>query len=330
MNLIRNFFSSIIGSLLTLTLGFLIITFSITLVIFDSKFILSTFEKNNTYEVLATEVIPKVLVFAIAQQAEEQNPDQSVAEKLTQKLDKTTFEKLSPDLKKIFENSYAFVVGEKEQFEVRLELQSYLPTLQENLSAAVSSLQTEGQLQGLNVEELTANLQEANQASLLITQDKIEVSGIKELNTTQNQDQNDKSFLRQARLALQRIKESQSILIVTTVLLAVILFATRLPHFLSGFKWIASTGISATFLPLIFGFLALITKPVGMVSGFLKEQEGVATFSSAVDLISKNLETITNKIFVNILTISLTLMAVSIALYILVFFLQKRQTKAQT
>ena len=322
MNLIRNFFSTVIGSLLALVLGLLIVLYSISSVLFDSKFILNTLEKNNTYKVLASELIPKVLVFALTQRFEEQSPDQSIADKLAQRLDKTTFEKLTPDLKKLFESSYYFVVSEKEQFEVRLELKNYLPTLQQNLTAAVSSLQTEGQLPGLDVAELNTNLQEAGEASLYITQDKIEVSGLKDLNTNQNQ--NNKSFLRQARLVLQRVKETQSLLVVAMLLLAVVLFATRLPHFLSGAKWLATTTISAAFLPLVLGFLLLVTKPMGLVARFLKEQESVANFSPAVDLVTNNLQTIAEKIFLNILTISAALIIAAVLVHILVFFLNQK------
>lgn len=330
MNFIRNFFSSIVGSILTIILGLLIILYSFSMVVFDSNFILGTLEKNNTYKVIAGDVIPKFLVFAMTQKSEQQSSDQNIAKDIYQKLDKTTFDQLSPDFKKIVENSYDFVVGKQDQFEVRLQLKDYLPSFQQNLNSAVTSLQKEGQLQEFNLDETNANLNQADQASILITQDKIEVTGIKDLETNQNTNQNDNSVLRNARSALERVRQTQSLLIIAAIFLAVVLFATRLPHFLSGIKWLASTGISAAFLPLIFGFLGLVFKPVGMISGFLKEQQSVADFSTAIDLISKNLETIINKIFVNILTISSILMVSSIALFVIVFFLQQRQAKHPT
>lgn len=322
MNLVRNLFSSLISAVLVLALGVLIFVFSILSVVQNRDFILSTLEKNNTYKILATEIVPKVLVFALTQRFVEQNPDQNIADKLAQKLDKTTFENLSADLKKIVEDSYSFAILEKEQFEVRLELKNYLPSLQQNLTTAVASLQTEGQLQGLDTAELNAGLAEANQASIYITQDKIEVSGLKELDS--REEPNKESFLRQARVVLERINQTQSLLIIATLVLALALFATRLPHFLSGLKWLATTIISAAFFPLILGFLLLIIKPVDLVSRFLKEQESVANFSAAVDLVSANLQTITEKVFFNVLIVSGSLILLAITLHIVVFFLTPR------
>ncbi len=327
MNFIRNFFSTIAGSLLTLTLGLLIIAFSISLVLFDSKFVLGTLEKNNTYKVVATEIVPKILIYALTQRFEEQAPDQGIANKLAQKLDKSTFENLSGDLKKIVENSYFFVIGEKEQFEVRLELKDYIPNLQQNLTSAVASLQAEGQLQDFNIAELNTNLQDASNASIHISQDKVEVTGLKELESKQNPEKNDKSFLRQARANAERIKQAQALLLVATVVLAVFLFVTRVPHFLSGFKWLANTLISSAIFPLVLGILLLLIKPVGIVTRFLNEQEDIANFQAAVALVSVNLEAITQKIFLNILVISACLIALAIVLHVLIFFLNKRNHK---
>lgn len=327
MNFIRNSFSSLAGFFLTFALGSLIVIFSTTLVLLDSRVVLSTIEKNNTYSIVATEIVPKVLTYALTQRFEEQLPDQKIADKISSKLDKSTFEGLAVDLKKIIENSYLFVIGETEQFEVRLELKNYIPNLQQNLTTAVESLQAEGQLQGLDPNQLNSDLQEANQASIYITQDRIEVTGLQEINTSQGEGQNKESALRKWREAVIRLKETQALLMIVTAVLAIVLFATRLPHFLSGFKWIATTMLSAAFFPLVLSILLIIFKPVNLISRFLKEQESVANFGSAVDLFSVNLQVILEKIFLNILTISAVLIVSAILIHILVFFLSKR-TKA--
>lgn len=324
MNILRNFFSTIIASVLTIILGLLIISYSITLVLFDSKSFLATLEKNNTYKSISQDILPNFLVYAMSQRFQEANPDQNIAQKISDKLDKKAFANLEPDLKNIVENSYSYAISEKDRFEVRIELKNYIPSLQQNLTSAITSLQTEGQLQGIDIGDLTTQLQEANQASIYITQDKIEVSGLKEITTENKNDSSDKPFLKQAREALIRLKQSQSILVLGAIVLLVLLFVTRIPHTLSGLKWISTTFVSASILPLIGGFLLFLIKPVGLISNFIKDQEGIANFSSAVDLLTINLQAITEKIFLNVVIISASLLGAGIILYIAVFILQKR------
>lgn len=324
MNLLRNFFSTILGSLLILILGFLIIVFSITTVLFDNKFILGTIEKNNTYKIVSTEIIPQVLSYALTQRFQEAAPNQNIANKVTAKLDKTAFEKLTPELQKIVESSYSFIIGEIENFEVRIDLKNYIPALDANLTSAITSLQAEGQLQGINLQEISDSLKEGTNASLYVTGDKIEISGLKEISAAQNESSQEKSTLRQTREVLERVKQTQGLLILAAIILAVLLFTSRIPHWLSGLKWISTTTLSAAFFPLVASFLLLLLKPVGIVSKFLKEQNEVANFSLAVDLISKNLEVILDKIFLTILTFSGILVATAVVLYVIVFFLTRR------
>lgn len=324
MNFVRNFFSAIFGSLLILSLGILIVVYSITSVFFDEEFILGTLQKNNTYDKVAQEVVPTFLTYALTQRFQEENPDQQVAEKISARLDKKIFEQLAPDLQKIFESSYSFVTGDIDSFEVRIELKNYTPQLEAGLNSAISSLQAEGQVGNIDLSELSTDLQQGSNASLYITQDKLEVTGLQELNTQTAQNTPEESFLRQGREALVRLLQAQSLLLVATVVLTILLFLTRIPHFLSGFKWLATTSISAAFFPLILSFLLFVTKPVGIISRFLRDQDEVANFSTVVDLFDQNLSVISEKVFLNILMFSGMLMIFGIGLYILVFFLSKR------
>lgn len=329
MNLVRNFFSSIIGSLLVFVIGALIVLFSITLVLFDQNFVLGTLAKNDTYHKFATEVVPKFLVVATTQRYQTEATDQSLSESLSERIDTSAFGNLEPDLKSIVENSYSFVLGEKDGFEVQIELRNYLPSLQQNIDNALSSLQSEGKFQGISLEEIGEGVEGAENASLRITQDNIEVIGLNELNTETQVSNKEDSPLRNFREIIGKIRETQTLLIVISIILVVILFLTRLPHFLSGFKWIASTAVSASLLPLVLGFLLLLFKPVDLITRFIKEQESVATFSTAVDVISKNLLDITNKIFMDIVLISGAILIFGIFSYLLVFFLSKKSKPAQ-
>lgn len=321
MNIIRNFFSASVASLITIILGLLILSFSITSVIFDTKFVLSTIEKNNTYKVVVKDILPMSLVYALSQRFEEANPDQAIAQKITDKLDKSTFSNLEPDIKKIVEDSYSFVIGEKDKFEVRIELKKYIRPLQQNLVSAVTSLQNEGQLQGLDSNQLSADLQEANEASIYLTQDKIEVSGLKEINQeANNKTREEGSFLTETRLALERLRQTQSLLIAATIILFLSLFLTRIPHWLTGIKWISTTLISGSAFPLVVSLLLFFVKPVGLISNFLKKQESFMTFSSAVNLMTVNLGEITEKIFFNAAIISAGLLGLGIILYLVISF----------
>lgn len=328
MNFLRNFLSTIFSSLLVLVVGFLIIIVSITSVVFDQKFILGTLEKNNTYKVLSTEIIPQVLTYALTSEFQQEVPDQNIADQITSEMDKSAFEQLSPELQKVVESSYSFVIGETDNFAVQIQFGKYIPVLQTNLENAVSNLQSKGQIQGFDIKEVTDNLQEGKDASILITAEKIEVTGLQELNQNQQPSADmKKSILYQLRDTLEKIRQTQTLLIVAAVFLYILLFLSRIPHFLSGLKWVSTTTLSAAIFPLVVGFLLFVIKPVGIITKFIKEQDGVGNFSVAVDLASKNLEVITEKIFLNILTFSGVLTATAALLYVAVFFLTRAKNR---
>lgn len=360
LNFFRNAFSSLISFALVPSIIALLLIISFTGVYLDKATFISTLKNNNTFSKISSDIIPPLLV-NLGNKEGQANIPEEVTTKIVKNIDKT---KLSKDLELLVSNAHDYVTGKTENFNTRIEIGSYIDSIETNLkpeftnyldslpTCSETQLQelsneegpnslscrpknqtTEQILENLGVNQLTQQLSENSPKALVVTETEVktdpEIIKLDEIN--QKKDAN-KSSLQNLRTIVKNIDSSKAVFLTVIGLLSLLLIASRLPKLSSSFKWLSSTLLSASIFPFVFGFLMLIFAKPDMFQGTIKSIAGLkgsSQFEVAItSLVSDNLasffKTMSQNLFIN----SLILIAVSIVFFFVHLYLQRKTDKA--
>ncbi len=330
MNFIRNFFSGLFSFFLVIFLVLFIILLSFNNVFLTKEVFLQTLEKNKTYDKIATEVLPNLILGSILKTEGNSPVSSSDVDKIVAGIDKTKMMVVEVEIKKLFENAYLFVLGQQSSFEQKIELAANIASIKDSLTASVQTLNQSGQVTTVKPEQIAQALSTNQNYTLILTQDKLAIvsPGGEKLESNNTQVKNQFSLLK-LRDAVVKVKQTQSLLLGLTIFMIIILFASRLPNLVEGLKWCAGAFFSAGIFPLIISFILLYTKPVGYIERFIANHPEISIPKALVALASTNAADLLNSFLENLRLYSLILVVSAGAIYALIWIVRLLKNQAR-
>src|SRR3989304_3885581 len=281
LNLLRNFFSSVVAFFLIPSLLIFLFLNNFSNVFLNEATFLETLKENKTYEALATEILPSTIINLTSAEQPGQGIPSEVVSSVIATIDK---ERLAEDLERVVGETYKYTVGASSSLEARVDLTAYTQTLKQGLKPAIvkyyealpactpkqelalqgtesptldcrlQSKSTEEVLQEFEVDKLISDLTATAPNSLIITKNKIVFDPPLSL-TTDNPEPTGKNqegpSLEHLRNLFVALKNSAGYLLLVSGILAILLTISRLFNFAGVFRWLAWTLVSASTIPLI-------------------------------------------------------------------------------
>jgi len=359
LNFLRNSLSGLVSFVLVPSIVASLLIFGFANVFLNTDTFTSVLRENNTFVRTSQNVIPSLLVNLVARAGTENRLPPDVIIRVVKNIDKT---QLAADLEMLVSNAHSYVIGETESFTTRIEVESYVKSLRENLKPEITSFinslpvctaeqeaqlaksetgqvlscrpqgkTTEQLLSELEVDKLVDSLAKESPKALVFTEKEVrtdpQIIKLDEINKKPT----DNSTLQNLKTAVGNLRSSQTLLLSIVILLAIVLFVSRLPHFASGFKWLSSALFSASIFPLVIGVLLFIYAKPDMLEGPIRSLAGLRENSelesALTSLAADSLAGFAGRLSQSLIFSSIALVFVAIVLYFISFFLQQRAKK---
>ena len=362
MYFLRNIFSSLISFFLVPLCIIFIIANSFFGVFLNAENFKSVLKKNDTYNRLAQDVIPTLLVnIATNVDSEAAIPPKALGD-IIAKVDKKA---LATDLEKVVNSTYDFVTSDTKHFETRIDLTQYttpiaanlkqsladyynnLPTctpveeaeitqnFSNTLKCRLNGLDVTKYLEALKIDDLVAEMKTGFPTELIINEKKVstypETALFEDKTVNKDQENFKGSVLLNLQKTIQSYRIGTSRLVITILVLFILLALTRIPNLGSICKWLSSALFAASILPFSGSTLLLyFLKPdffKSALNSLIGKDFGSDFQTALVALVSDNLSAFSNKVFQQMQLLSLISIVIAIVLYALYFFLERRSNQ---
>jgi len=359
LTVLRNLISSLFSFVLVITITTLIFLLSVTSVFSNKKTFFSILKSNNTFSKIVQDILPSLLVNLGTKDEDAQIPSEVILQ-VVENIDKSA---LASSLETLVDQTHDYVFGKSEKIFVRLPVQPYLSSISDNLEPSINSyieslpictasqeekhktstfdktlscrpasLSVQQLKEEFGVSSIVNELKNSTPQALIITESEIktepEIIKFDEIKEKQQRTENTLSSLRKAVDYLNFII---LFLLGVSIFLSATLFVSRLPHFASGFLWLASSFFSASIFPFIFGLLTIIFVKVDLlrkiINDFFGAEKNSLLAKSSADLAAKNLAGLANKISLNVLAGSFFLAVIAIVFFSIYLFLSYKTRK---
>lgn len=360
LNFLRNSFSGLVSFILVPAVVASLLIFGFANVFLNKDNFNSVLRENNTFVRVSQNVVPSLLVNLGNQEGTGNRLPPDVIISVVKNIDKT---QLAKDLELLVTSAHSYVIGETDSFTTRIEVESYVTPLRENLKPELTkyinslpvctkeqeaemansedgqstiSCRPEGKtteqiLSDLEIDRIVDSLAKESPKALIFTENEVrtdpQVIKLDELNKKPT----GKPALQGLRETVGHLRSSQTLVLSIAILLVIVLFATRLPNFASGFKWLSSALFSASIFPLVIGVLLFIfakpdmlEDPIGSLAGLRENSELQTTLRS---LAADSVAGFVGRFSQSLILSSIVLVSVAIVLYLVSFFLHKRTEK---
>ncbi|HSX57879.1 MAG TPA: hypothetical protein VLE47_01240 [Candidatus Saccharimonadales bacterium] len=322
MKFIRDFFSSILGFLLVLTLSTYVVILSFTNVFLKPAVFLKILDSHQTYEKITTEILPQTILSNFLKTQDNGQINQETIDKVASLVDKEKLKPLSVQFKKVVEDGYYYAIGQNANFEEKIDLTNNLTQLKESFSSGLKTAEAQGLITAPQSNEILQNLPTNKNLTLIVTPDKIAlVSGagkLEEPTPTPNQ----KFSLKTLRASVANTKQAENLTLISTIILALLLFASRIPDWAASFKWLGGSLFAAGIFPLVLSFVLLWLHPLKILEQFILNQK-LSVSPVMLSLATANLGDLLNKFLENLRLYSLVLVIAAVVCYLATWGLHK-------
>jgi hypothetical protein len=360
LNLLRNLLSGLLSFLLVPLLLSLVILLATSSVFLNKETFISTLKTNNTFAKVSNDIIPSLLVNLSHRENTQISIPSEVTLKLFQNIDKS---QLSKDLESLISDTHDYVTGKNETFSSRISVEPFAKSISANLKPEVTSyingltacteveeqklsseevktltckpksMTTEQLIEEIGINEITEELEKNSPKALVVTENDIKTDPeIIKLNDFNKPNTDKKSVLEDLRTVATNLNSTIAVLFTLVIVLAILLFASRLPKIDSGCKWISSALFSSSIFPFAFGLLMLTFAKPEMFRDMLKSLPGTEQdpqlASAASSLAGDNLALFMKQISQNFVFYSIGLISLSIVLFIAHILLSQKAKKS--
>lgn len=361
MNFLKNIFSSLISSILIVVIFSYLILHGFNAIVLNTDRLNSILKNNDTYQKIATEVVPSALAEAVKNNEGTKIPSEFSRDFFTKSFENST---LATDLEKLFTGMHRYATGQTKTLLVTIDLASYksgfetslkssFATYLGTLATCTSSQQsafvnqesfpncrpigyTDNQiLDKLNIQSFTNTVEENLPNTFIVTENKVTLDPpLTNSEFTLGQDKANATSaeaFQNLRKSAQLLQTIERILLFSALGLGLLLIITRLPLVASILKWVGGALFSSSFILLIFStlFLYSISEETirGPVTSALGMNEQNTFQKSFVEVITANSVDVFRAIAREIQTPSLVLVAVGLGFLVGAFVYKKRAEK---
>lgn len=360
MNFLRNLFSSLISSILVCVIFALVVLYNLNSVILNPKTFNFILENNDTYQKIATQLIPEGLAELTRRSENLQVPPVVIKEIFAESVKSNN---LSADLEKIITSAHSYVVAQTDQVNVQIDLSSYTKNLKTNLKPALltyfsklpsctmqqqaefnpgnKSLEcrpvglTDNQiLDRLEITQFETELEQYVPKTLTFTETEIKFDpplAESETNGDQVGEQKSEGTLKSLRKSAQLLKGFEQILILLTVGLTIVLILARLRSVVSITRWVGWAFFGSSIVLLISSslFLLVITKEkfADFIFDILKIEQRTLVEKTTAEILAANGVDLFRAVLEGIQLYSLILVATGLTLIVASYLYSRNRNK---